>query len=52
MVEKNLRVLIREKSASKKHSRKQVISITCTLQKRLLAAATFKGLWLVSFQTE
>ena len=34
----------------KKHSSKQVVSITYTLEKRYLAAATFEGLWVLSFQ--
>ena len=34
---------------NKKHSSKQVVPITQTLEKRVLAAATFKGLWVVFF---
>ena len=33
-----------------KHSSKQVVPITYTLEKRVFAAATFQGLWVVSFQ--
>ena len=32
-----------------KHSSKQVVAITYTLDKRVSAAATFKGLWVVFF---
>ena len=35
-----------------KHSSKQVVSTVHTLGKDFFAAATFKGLWDVSFQTE
>ena len=37
---------------NKKHSSKQVLVITYTLEKRVFATATFKGFWVVSFQTE
>ena len=37
---------------NKKHSSNQVLSITCTLEERFFAAATFEGLWVVSFDTE
>ena len=37
---------------NKKHWPKQVVAITYTLKKRVLAAGTFKGLWVVSFQTK
>ena len=36
---------------NKKHSSKRVLPITYTLEKMVFAAATFKGLWVVSFQT-
>ena len=36
----------------KKHLSKQVVSITCTLEETFFAAATFEGLWVVSFETE
>ena len=35
-----------------KHLLKEVVPITYTLEKRLFAAATFKGLWVISFQTK
>ena len=35
---------------NKKHSSKQGVSITYTLEKKFLAAATFEGLWVLSFQ--
>ena len=34
-----------------KHSSKQVVPITYTLEKGVSAAATLEGLWVVSFQT-
>ena len=37
---------------NKKHSSKQVVSMIYTLGKEVFAAATFKGLRDVSFQTE
>ena len=37
---------------NKKHSSKQVVPITYKLKKRLFAAATFQGFWVVSFQTK
>ena len=33
-----------------KHLLKEAVPITYTLEKRLFAAATFKGLWVISFQ--
>ena len=35
---------------NKKHSSKQFVSITYTLEKRVFAAATFQSMWVVSFQ--
>ena len=37
---------------NKKHSLKQLVRITYTLEKRVFAAAIFQGMWLVSFQTK
>ena len=37
---------------NKKHSSKQVVSITCTLEEKFSTAATFEGLRLVSFEAE
>ena len=37
---------------NKKHSLKQVVAISYIPEKRVLAAVTFKGLWVVSFQTK
>ena len=37
---------------NKKHSSKQVASMINTLGKDFFAAATFKGLWVASFETE
>ena len=37
---------------NKRHSSKQVVSITYTLVKDFFADSTFKGLWDVSFHTE
>ena len=37
---------------NKKHSLKQFVPITCTLEKRVFAAATFQGLWVVYFQSK
>ena len=39
-------------SHNKTHSSKQVVPITYTMEKKVFAAATFKGLWFVSFQTK
>ena len=36
---------------NKKHPSKQVVPTIYTLEKRVFAAVTFKGLWVVSFQT-
>ena len=36
---------------NKIHLSKQVVSIIYTLEKTFLAAATFEGLWVLSFQT-
>ena len=40
------------KAWNEKHSSKQVISMINTLEKYFFAAATFKGLWDASFETE
>ena len=32
----------------KKHSLKQTVSVPCTLEKKVFAAATFEGLWVLS----
>ena len=37
---------------NKKHSSKQVASITYTLEKNFFAAATFESLWVVSIRTD
>ena len=37
---------------NKKHSSKQVVPITLTLEKKVFAAATFKDLWVAFFQTK
>ena len=37
---------------NKRHSWKQFVSITYTMEKKVFAAATFHGLWVVSFQTK
>ena len=37
---------------NKKHSSKQVVPITYTLEKSFFATATFEGLYIVTFQTE
>ena len=37
---------------NKKHSSKQVVPITYTLEKRVFAVATFQSLWVVCFQTK
>ena len=37
---------------NKKHSSKQFILTTYTLEKGFVAAATFEGLWAASFQRE
>ena len=31
---------------------KQAVSVTCTLEKKVFAAGTFEGLWVLSFQRE
>ena len=36
---------------NKKHSSKQVVTITCILWKKFFAAAAFGGLWDISIQT-
>ena len=37
---------------NEKHSSKQAAPITYTIEKIMFAAATFKGLWVVTFQTK
>ena len=37
---------------SKKHSLKQALLIIYTLEERIFAAATFKGLWVFSLQSK
>ena len=37
---------------SKKHSLKQALLIIYTLEERILAAATFKGFWVLSLQSK
>ena len=37
---------------NKKHLSKQVVPITNTLEKRVFATTSCKGLWIVSFQTK
>ena len=44
--------VIKVMTKNKKHSLKQVVQITYTLEKRVFAAAIFQGVWVVSFQTK
>ena len=58
-VEKKIRVMINffenngfHLSDASKKSSKEVVPITCTLEKKFYAPATIKGLWVVSFRAE